>query len=175
MHAKYLLTAIAVALSLTTIVRAEPQKLYYPSEDEAMFSIKAPDSWKVTKIDEVGDFATLENDNNSVVQFRAVELESPDEAKKEIDSISEDIQEFLKDNYTDIDLGDVKEFEVGGKPGVHLVGSCKDKDGKDVKILSAIVALDPKTVAEIWAAVYAEGNDSAEAGDIIGSFMPASN
>ena len=49
---------------------------------------------------------------------------------------------------------------------------CKDKDGEKVKILSAIIVLGPKKLAEIWAVVYTTGNDSAQAGDIFGSFTP---
>lgn len=174
MNPKHFIITAAIALSLATIAHAETKTLYYPSEDDAMFSIKAPDGWKVTKIDEVGDFATLENENNSILQFRALELESSDEAKKEIDAISEETGKFLQENYKNIELGDAKEFEVGGQPGVQLLGTGKDKDGNPVKFLSAIIALGPKTIAEIWAAVYTDGDDVDQAGKILGSFKPAS-
>ena len=41
-----------------------------------MFTIKAPGDWEVTGIDEVGEFGSLESENGSILQFRAIECEN---------------------------------------------------------------------------------------------------
>jgi len=149
---------------------AGTQTLHYPTEDESMFTIEAPGDWEVTGIEEVGEFGSLESENGSVLQFRAVECGSEDEAKAEIEAISDSTAEFLGENYTDIQLGDVKELEIEGMPAFQLAGDGKDKDGNDVKFVSAIIILGPTTIAEVWAAAYADDLESAEA--VLGSFKP---
>ena len=58
---------------------------------------------------------------------------------------------------------------------MELTGTGKDKAGNEVQFLSAIVALGPKSIAEIWAAVFPEGNnDLADAKSVLGSFKPTS-
>lgn len=174
-------TFITRALTLATLcllvtfvqARAETKTLHYPSQDASMFTIDAPSDWEVTEIEEVGDFGSLESKEGSVLQFRAVDCDSEDEAKKEIDSIFDSTAEFLQKNYTDIKLNEPSEFTVAGQPGAQLTGSGKDKDGNAVQFLSAMVALGPKRVAEIWAAVFPEDTaDMNAAQAILNSFKP---
>ena len=171
------LTLPFAALMFLSLVsaQAETKTLHYPTQDETMFSIDAPADWEVTEIESVGDFGSLESENGSVLQFRAQEFDSEDEAKKEVDSVVESTFEFLQENYTDINLEDPKEVTIEGQPGMQVTGTGKDKDGNAVQFLSAIVALGPKTVAEIWAAVFPEGegnNDLQAAQAVLQSFKP---
>lgn len=167
-----LVVVLFAAASLIT-AQAETQTLHYPTQDTTMFSIDAPADWEVTEIQEVGDFGSLESENGSVLQFRAQEFETEDEAKNEIDSIVESTFEFLQDNYTDINLEDPKDVTIEGQPGMQVTGVGKDKEGNAVQFLSAIIALGPKTVAEVWAAVFPEGTDDlAAAQAVLGSFKP---
>jgi len=166
---------VALMLLSPVSVQAETKTLHYPTQDATMFSIDAPAEWQVTEIQEVGEFGSLESENGSVLQFRAQEFETEDEAKKEVDSVVESTFEFLQENYTDIKLEDPKEVTIEGQPGMQVTGVGKDKEGNAVQFLSAIVALGPKTVAEIWAAVFPEGegnNDLAAAQAVLGSFKP---
>lgn len=168
-----LLAATAAIALAATSAQAETKTLHYPTQDESMFSIEAPSDWEVTEIKETGDFGSLESENGSILQFRAQEFDTEDEAKKEIDSIFDSTGEFLKENYTDIKLDDPKEITVEGQPGAQLTGTGKDKDGNAVQFLSAMIALGPKTIAEIWAAVFPEGNNDLDAAKtILGSFKP---
>jgi hypothetical protein len=162
--------AVIFTVASLAAAQAETKTLHYPTQDATMFSIDAPADWEVTAISEVGEFGSLESENGSVLQFRAVECESEEDAKAEIDAISESTAEFLQENYKDIELGDVKELEIKGMPAFQLGGDGKDKDGNDVKFVSAIIILGPTTIAEVWAAAYAEDLDSAEA--VLGSFNP---
>ena len=164
-----LIVTLCTAAALAT-AQAETKTLHYPTQDETMFSIDAPADWEVTEISEVGDFGTLESGNGSVLQFRAVECESEDDAKAEIDAIFDSTAEFLEENYTDIQLEDPKEINVEGQPGAQLTGTGKDKDGDSVQFLSAMIALGPTTVAEVWAAAYADDVPSAQA--VLQSFKP---
>lgn len=173
-HRSLLIASIFTAAGLAG-ARAETKTLHYPTQDASMFSIDAPAEWKVTEIAEVGDFGSLESENGSVLQFRAVELDSEEEAKKEISSIFDSTGEFLQENYTDIKLDDPKEITVDGQPGAQLSGTGKDKEGNAVQFVSAMIALGPKSIAEIWAAVFPEGegnNDLEEAQAVLGSFKP---
>lgn len=127
-----------------------------------MFSIVAPDNWKVGKIDQVGDFGSLESADGSVLQFRAQSFGSDEETKKEINAIADSTKEFLQTNYTDIQLDDPKDITVDGQPGLELAGVGKDKAGNAVKFMSAMIFLGPQSLAEIWAAVFPEGNNDLE-------------
>lgn len=172
------IAVLAVALysaSALNTARAETKTLHYPTQDETMFSIDAPADWEVTEIESVGDFGSLESENGSVLEFRAQEFDSEEEAEKEVDSVVESTFEFLQENYTDINLEDPKEITIEGQPGMQVTGTGKDKDGNAVQFLSAIVALGPRTVAEIWAAVFpeGEGNTDLEAAQaVLQSFKP---
>lgn len=159
-------SAVTAAAGMTT--------LYYPDEQAAMFSIVAPDNWKVGKIDQVGDFGSLESADGSVLQFRAQQFGSDEETKKEIDSIADSTKEFLQTNYTDIQLDDPKDITVDGQPGLQLAGVGKDKAGNAVKFMSAMIFLGPQSLAEIWAAVFPEGNNDLEvAGTVLDSLKLA--
>ena len=148
--------------------------LYYPAQEGAMFSIEAPADWKVGKIDQVGDFGTVESASGSVLQFRAQKFDSDAQVKEEIDAIADSTRGFLKDNYTDIELGKAEDVTIEGKPGVQLAGTGKDKAGNAVKFLSAMIMLGPNSLAEIWAAVFPEGNNDLEtASKVLDSFKPA--
>lgn len=148
--------------------------LYYPAQEGALFSIEAPSDWTVGKIDQVGDFGSVESASGSVLQFRAQKFDTQDETKKEVDAIVDSTQGFLKENYHDVVLGDPEQITVDGAPGMQLAGTGKDKDGNAVKFLSAMLKLGPNTIAEIWAAVFPEGNndlDTAKA--VLDSFKVA--
>lgn len=160
--------ALFTAAALTA--RAENKTLHYPTQDATMFSIDAPADWEVTEIQEVGDFGSLESANGSVLQFRAIECASEDEARKEIDAIFDSTAEFLEENYTDIQLDEPKEITIEGQPGAQLTGTGKDKDGNPVQFLSAMIALGPTTVSEVWAAAYPDDVPAAQA--VLQSFKP---
>ncbi len=158
------------AFAITTDADAETQTLHYPSLDATMFSIEAPADWRLSEIQEVGEFGTLESANGSVLQFRAIECESEDEARKEIDEIFDSTAKFLETNYTDIQLDEPKEIAIEGQPGAQLTGTGKDKNGNPVTFLSAMVALGPTTISEVWAAAYPEEIPEAQA--VLQSFKP---
>lgn len=159
-------SAAAAAAGMTTY--------YYPEETGAMFSIVAPDDWKVSKIEQVGDFGSLESANGSVLQFRAQSFDNEDQVKKEVDSIVQSTIEFLNDNYTDIKLDDPKDITIDGQAGLSTAGDGKDKDGNPVQFISAMIVLGPTSLAEIWAAVFPEGNNDLEtANTVLESFKPA--
>ncbi len=174
MKAKHLLITATIALALPTLVRAESKTLHYPTQDDALFSIDVPSDWKVTEIEEVGDFGTLESPEGSILQFRAQKFDTEEEAKKEVDDIFDDTGKFLEENYKNIKLNEPQEIK-GDHPGAKLGGTGKDKDGNDVEFLSAMIVLGPNTVAEIWGAVFTEDKDDIQAANkILDSFKPAS-
>ena len=110
-----------------------------------------------------------------MLEFRAQNYDTETEAEAEAGAIVESTFEFLKENYTDVKLDDPTDTVVQGRPAMELTGTGKDKDGNAVQFLSAVIALGPLSVAEIWAAVFPEGNDDlAAAKATLASFMPAS-
>ena len=167
-------SSAASAASTAATAATGTTTLYYPEEQGAMFSIVAPDNWKVGKIDQVGDFGSIESADGSVLQFRAQQFGSDEETKKEIDAIADSTKEFLQTNYTDIQLDDPKDITVDGQPGLQLAGVGKDKAGNAVKFMSAMIFLGPQSLAEIWAAVFPEGNNDLEvAGTVLDSLKLA--
>jgi hypothetical protein len=174
-HLTLPLIAILCLFAVSAQTNAGTTTLYYPDKDSAMFSIVAPDDWEITGIDEVGEFANLQSPKGGILQFRATKFDTEKEALAEIEAISEDTVEFLSENYTDIKLNDAEDL-TGNLAGAKLTGAAKDKDGNEVLILSALIILDPTTVAEVWAAVYPdEKAEVAAANGILESFTPASN
>jgi len=165
------LAAVIFTAASLAVAQAETKTLHYPTQDASMFSIDAPADWKVSEIEEVGDFGSLESENGSILQFRAIECENEEDAKAEIDSISESTVKFLEENYTDIELGDVAESEMQGAAAFEVSGTAKDKEGDDVAILTCTVVLGKTTIGEVWAAVYPE--DIAAAKATLASFTPA--
>jgi hypothetical protein len=167
-------TSAASATTSSENFAAGTTTLYYPQQPGAMFSIEAPSDWTVGKIDQVGDFGSLESPNGAILQFRAQNYDTEDAASKEIESIVDSTMTFLQDNYTEINLDDPVEVTAGGQPGTELAGTGKDKDGNPVKFLSAIIVLGPQSLAEIWAAVLPEGNSDLESATaVLDSFKPA--
>ena len=167
-------TSAASATTSSENFAAGTTTLYYPQQPGAMFSIEAPSDWTVGKIDQVGDFGSLESPNGAILQFRAQNYDTEDAASKEIESIVDSTMTFLQDNYTEINLDNPVEVTAGGQPGTELAGTGKDKDGNPVKFLSAIIVLGPQSLAEIWAAVLPEGNSDLDtATAVLDSFKPA--
>lgn len=171
--------ASSAASAASSAVGAAPSSatgmttLYYPEQQGALFSIEAPDSWKVGTIDQVGDFGSVESDNGAILQFRAQTYDTDAQANQEIDAIADSTTNFLKDNYTDIKLEDPQEVTINGRPGVQLAGTGKDMDGNAVQFLSAMIFLGPTSIAEIWAAVLPEGNNDLDvATQVLNSFTP---
>lgn len=80
-------TAANGAAGAASSVAAGTTTLYYPEQQGAMFSIEAPAGWTVGKIDQVGDFGSVESPDGSVLQFRAQKFATDAESKQEIDSI----------------------------------------------------------------------------------------
>ena len=150
--------------------QAGTQTLHYPTEDDSMFTIKAPGDWKVTGIDEVGEFGSLVSENGSILQFRAVECKNEEETQAEIDTIYDSITEFLQESYTDVKLGKVTELDFSGRPGFQLSGEGKDKNGEKVEFGSFTIVLGPTTIAEVWAAAYPEDKVATET--TLNSFKP---
>lgn len=168
-----LILAAAFALAFLTPASAETKTLHYPTQDDALFSIEVPSDWKVTEIEEVGDFGTLESPNGNVLQFRAQKFETEDEAKEEIDAIADETAKFLEETYKEVKLGEAEEL-TGAYPGAKLGGTGKDKDGDEYEFISAMLVIGPTTVAEIWGAVSPEDKeDMAAANKILASFKAA--
>jgi hypothetical protein len=166
----FLLTLATTFLAGTTGLDAKTKTLHYPTEDESMFFITAPADWEVTGIDEVGEFGSIESENGSILQFRAVECETEEEFMAEMASITESTIETLEENYSDVRLGEVKELDVNGRRGFQLSGEGKDEDGDPVQFGSFTIILGPTTIAEVWAAAYPEDKAVAEA--VLNSFSP---
>ncbi len=167
---KQLVLAAALTFATAFVIKAGTQTLYYPTQDDAMFSIVAPSDWKVTAIEEVGDFASLESPNGNILQFRAQKFDTTDEAKKEVEAIFDDTAKFLDETYKEVKLNEPEEIK-GDNPGAALSGVGKDKDGNQYEFLSAMMAIDDTTVAEIWGAVSPDDKEEMEAAKkILGSF-----
>lgn len=164
-------SAASSAASSAAAPAAGKTTLYYPDQQGAMFSIQAPKDWTVSQIEEVGEFGSLQSPSTSVLQFRAQNFDTEDEAKREIDTIVESTTGFLDDNYIDIKLDEPKDITVDGQPGMQVAGTGKDRGGNEVDFLSAIIVLGPTSIAEIWAAVFPEGNNDLEvASEVLDSF-----
>lgn len=155
------IAALMFAASLTVAPLAHAETLAYPNADAASFVIDYPGSWEMTPGESVGDYLTLISPNGVTLMLRTIPGESDDIQQAVKDSI-----EYVRENYTDVELADPKESEHRGLKGFYLNGTATDSDIGSVRLGMAWYQLNDGTIGEIWfvgSSEDAEGIDEAAA------------
>lgn len=155
----------SLTLSSATFVQADTT-IAYPTAEDTLFTVTAPDSWKLTAAESEDDYFVLTGPTEASLYFRAM-------PGKIEDTIKEDI-EYLQENFTDLNIDDPKETTEDGMPAMHATGTGKHKEtGKEAVFVMAWVVLPSGKVAEIWFET-GKGDEAGakEAGKILDSFKP---
>ncbi len=140
----FLLAALALAFTLTA--RAEDtQKIAYPTPDAPSFIIEAPSSWELTPADEDGGYFHLSGPNDATLSFRS--LPGSEDALK---NAIQDSLARINEKFTDVEMGDAKDWKPSGLTGFYAIGGGKEKDGTAVRIGVAWCELSDGKIVEMW-------------------------
>ncbi len=164
------LFAFIFTLALST-ARAD-QTIVYPSQDDPLFSVTAPDGWDFEAAEEEGDYFTLTGPTGAVLYFRSVQADDMEAAAAET-------LEHVEDQYKNVKMGETTERQGNGYAVFAANGTGVDKDSGDAVAFGfGWIALDSQIeeknqIAEIWFEADADDEAGSElAQEIIATFKP---
>lgn len=160
-----LLTLAAACFAFTSFASADTTTVFYPNQENAVFSVEAPEGWEFEPGDKDDPYCTLTK-ADTTLYFKTVEG-----TKEKLDEAIKETYEYVKDTYPKAELPDPKETKIDGKDAVAASGEGKDKEGDLYHFGFAWVFVGKGQIAELW---Y-EASDSdeklaAEVGKILKSF-----
>jgi len=158
---------IVFGLTAAVEVHAASTTLFYPTQDEASFSLVVPGDWEIEQAEEEGGFVTLNGPSGAQLSFRTVAAQ-----KDELDAAIEQTVGWVGENYDSVKIDKATDAEENGIKGFSAAGTGKTKDdGSPVVFVMEWLILDNGQLAEVWFCV--DGNDKAglaAAGRIMKSF-----
>jgi len=88
-----------------------------------------------------------------------------------IDEAVEESEKFLKETFTNVELGDVKEIQAGGLSASLVLGTGTDSDKQSINFAIYLIALPDGTMADIWYAAFkGDTKGGTAAAEILNSF-----
>lgn len=160
-----LLALFGAAFLAAGILHAD-QQIAYPTVDDALFAITAPDDWELTQAESEEEFFSIEGPTGAILFFRAL----PGDLEESIDEHFE----YLEEEFKDVNVNEPTEIESQGYASLVANGSGTSKeDDSDWIFGMAWFQFPDGTIAEIWfeaPADDAEGTATAKA--ILDSFQP---
>ncbi len=120
-------------------------QVFYPSQEDTQFTVEVPSDWTLTPQGEEGaeDYFEVEGPNGLELSFRVV-------PGADIDAAVKDHIAYLKENFTDIALGESKETRINGMDAIILPAKGKDEDGVARDFGAGWFQLGGGAVGELW-------------------------
>ena len=136
---------LLAALSLTPAWASDLTQVSYPSADAAQFTVDVPSAWTLTPQGEDGaeDYFEVEGPNGLELSFRTV-------PGADIDKAVADHIAYLKENFTEITMGDSRETKINGMDAILLPAKGKDEDGIARDFGAGWFQLGGGAVGELW-------------------------
>jgi len=136
---------LLAALSMTPAWAGDLTQVFYPSQEETQFTVDVPSAWTLTPQGEEGaeDYFEVEGPNGLELSFRTV-------PGADIDKAVADHIAYLKENFTDITLGESKETKINGMDAIILPAKGKDEDGVARDFGAGWFQLGGGAVGELW-------------------------
>ncbi len=136
---------LLAAMSLTPAWAGDLTQVFYPSQAEAQFTVDVPSAWSLTPQGEDGaeDYFEVEGPNGLELSFRVV-------PGADIDQAVADHIAYLKENFTDIKLGESKETKINGMDAIILPAKGNDEDGVARDFGAGWFQLSGGAVGELW-------------------------
>jgi len=135
-----------LAFGLFSASIADAEVLAYPSTEHTSFNIDYPADWEMTPGETVGDYTTVMSPGGTLLMFRTV----PNDRTAVADAIK-DLTAYSQENYTGVQMGEVKEMAQHGLTGAFMAGAGRDAEiGEVVLGMFWFVLADDGTVAEVW-------------------------
>lgn len=136
---------LLAALAVPPVFAGGLTQVFYPSQDATQFTVDIPSEWTLTPQGEEGaeDYFEVEGPNGLELSFRVV-------PGADIDKAVADHIAYLKENFTDISMGDSKETKINGMDAILLPAKGKDEDGVARDFGAGWFQLGGGAVGELW-------------------------
>ena len=136
---------LLAAMSLTPAWAGDLTQVFYPSQAEAQFTVDVPSAWSLTPQGEDGaeDYFEVEGPNGLELSFRVV-------PGADIDKAVADHITYLKENFTEITMGDSRETKINGMDAILLPAKGIDEDGVARDFGAGWFQLAGGAVGELW-------------------------
>lgn len=145
--------AAVLLFVVVATAQAAPVTLYYPTEEDADFSVVVPGEWELEEAEEEGGFFTVTGPTDVQLSFRTIESNDA-----EIDAAIDQSVEWVFANFSNVDLDDPEDIVQNGMEGFHMTGTARS-DGQPVVVVMAWLALKRTHLAEVM--VIVDANDRA--------------
>jgi hypothetical protein len=123
----------------------------YPTVDEPTFAITVPDDWELEAAEEEEGYFLVTSPSGVEMWFRSIAIASENELSAAIDEAMEGGGEWLAENYSDVELGEVAEGEREGMPFISLPGvGVHTESEEEVVFTIAFIFMENGSLAEFW-------------------------
>src|SRR5688572_13666876 len=120
-------TSLLLLLLLAAFAFAAPgaraETFAYPTSADADFLVDVPDDWEVEPAEEAGGFVNISGPTGVLVSLRSVEAD-----EYTTDDVIAEASEFLRENYTDVQLAPVQR----DANGMLILAGFGKNEGDDV-------------------------------------------
>lgn len=143
-HSLLLLLALC-SWCLAPAFAGELTQVYYPTQSAAQFTVAVPSDWTMTPqgADGAEDYFEVEGPNGLELSFRTV-------PGADMDAAVQAHIAYLKENFTDIAMGDARETSINGMEAILLPAHGKDEDGVAREFGAGWFKLGGDAVGELW-------------------------
>ena len=136
---------LLAALAMPPAWAADLTQVFSPSRDATQFTVNVPSAWTLTPQGEDGaeDYFEVEGPNGLELSFRVV-------PGADIDQAVADHIAYLKENFTEIKMGDSRETRINGMDAILLPAKGIDEDGVARDLGAGWFQLSGGAVGELW-------------------------
>ncbi|MFQ3577461.1 MAG: hypothetical protein SNJ52_00405 [Verrucomicrobiia bacterium] len=138
------------------------QTIFYPSQDQPVFSVTAPDDWVFTAAEDGEDYFTLANEHGTTLYFRAIEGTEASFQEALDDAIA-----YVRTEYSEVTVGEPIRDTHEGNPVIYAVGSGTDGDGNEYYFSFGFIALPSGQIGEVWFEASVEDEEGIKTSDAI--------
>lgn len=161
-------TFLALAFAALTFTSVQAKTMKVPSEDFAIASVKIPDSWEPTEIDN----GVVGTSPDKAVYLSVVGVGSEKGMNAELESTFA----MLKEHKVDLNQSSKKEnkFKINGLDAEEMLFQGKDEDGPAAVSITFVTVKDKLLVLTYWVSTEEEAKHSKEVSAILESLKPVS-
>lgn len=144
-HAFLTLLTLIAALLMQPVLAGGLTQVYYPSQADTLFTVTVPSDWTLTPqgADGAEDYFEVEGPNGLELSFRQIPGD-------DIETAVEAHIAYLKENFTEIAMGESKETKINGMDAIILPAKGKDADGVAREFGAGWFKLGGDAVGELW-------------------------
>lgn len=137
----------AAALFVTPAARADGEltRVFYPSQEEAAFTVDIPSGWEMKAQGEEGaeEYFEVGGPNGVELSFRTV-------PGGDVEAALEKHVAYLKENFSDIKVEEPAKATIGGMEAVLLPATGTDADGSVRDLGAGFFKISDSEAGELW-------------------------